>query len=58
MHDPEPAWGPIWDWGARETRVGKFLCYTRIEDLPQLINVLRGEMTLIGAEGKLGIFAD
>lgn len=28
------------------TRVGQFLRYTRIEDLPQLFNVLRGEMTL------------
>jgi lipopolysaccharide/colanic/teichoic acid biosynthesis glycosyltransferase len=41
-----------------ETTVGEFLRYTRLEDLPQLVNVLRGEMTLIGAEGKPGIFAD
>ena len=59
IYDPERASGwLIWDWRARETRVGRFLCYTRIEDLPQLINVLRGEITLIGAEGKPGIFAD
>jgi lipopolysaccharide/colanic/teichoic acid biosynthesis glycosyltransferase len=29
------------------TRVGRFLRYTRIENLPQLINVLRGEMSII-----------
>ena len=33
-----------------ETHVGSFLRYTRIEHLPQLINVLRGEMTLTGAD--------
>ena len=59
MHDPERASGRLLcDWPARETRVGRFLRYTRIEDLPQLINVLRGEMTLIGADGKPSIFAD
>jgi putative colanic acid biosysnthesis UDP-glucose lipid carrier transferase len=30
------------------TRVGWFLRFTRIEDLPQFVNVLRGELTLIG----------
>jgi polysaccharide biosynthesis protein PslA len=34
------------------TRVGRFLRYTRIDTLPQLINVLRGEITLIGAGRK------
>ena len=33
---------------AQLTRVGWFLHYTRIDDLPQLINVVRGEMSLIG----------
>lgn len=36
------------------TRVGRFLRYARIDTLPQLINVLRGEITLIGtARGRL-----
>ena len=35
-----------------ETSLGGFLRYTRIEDLPLLINVLRGEMTLMGLDGK------
>jgi len=32
----------------RITRVGRLLRETRIDELPQLINVLRGEMSLIG----------
>ncbi len=36
-------------WGAvrGQTRIGWFLHYTRIDDLPQLVNVLRGELTFI-----------
>ncbi len=32
----------------RVTRVGKFIRKTRIDELPQLINVLRGDMSVIG----------
>ncbi len=33
---------------SRVTRVGRFMRLTRIDELPQLWNVLKGEMTLVG----------
>jgi lipopolysaccharide/colanic/teichoic acid biosynthesis glycosyltransferase len=35
-------------YGSRLTRVGRILRQTGLEDLPQLANVLRGEMSIVG----------
>ncbi|MCP4714282.1 MAG: sugar transferase [Deltaproteobacteria bacterium] len=42
--------GAIWaqENDPRVTRVGKFIRKTRIDELPQFFNVLRGEMSLVG----------
>jgi exopolysaccharide biosynthesis polyprenyl glycosylphosphotransferase len=42
----EPVWAEKGD--KRVTRIGKILRKTRLDEIPQLLNVLRGEMSFIG----------
>jgi polysaccharide biosynthesis protein PslA len=49
-HDPSRHSRAMWDRGARETRIGSLLHYTRIDDLPTLLNVLAGDLQIIGSE--------
>lgn len=42
--------GAVWarKHDARVTKIGRFMRKTRIDELPQLLNVINGEMSLIG----------
>jgi lipopolysaccharide/colanic/teichoic acid biosynthesis glycosyltransferase len=39
-------------WKRRPTALGEFLRFSRIENLPQLINVLRGDMSIIDPDAS------
>ena len=41
---------------SRVTRVGRWLRRTRLDELPQLVNLLRGDMTLIGPRPEVERF--
>ena len=50
--------GPVWahKGDSRVTRVGRWIRKLRIDELPQLINIMRGEMSLIGPRPERPVF--
>ncbi|MCI0664927.1 MAG: TIGR03013 family PEP-CTERM/XrtA system glycosyltransferase, partial [Acidobacteria bacterium] len=48
--DGLPQWSSEFD--PRITRVGNFIRKTRIDELPQFINILRGEMSIVGPRAE------
>ncbi len=58
--DAEKHTGPVWatENDQRVTRVGAFLRKTRLDEVPQLIHVLKGEMSLVGPRPERPFFVD
>jgi sugar transferase (PEP-CTERM system associated) len=59
LHDAEVN-GPQWALknDGRVTKLGKILRRTRLDEIPQLINVLKGEMSLIGPRPEREFFVN
>ncbi len=54
--DGQPQWAQHHD--PRITRVGAFMRKTRIDEIPQFINILRGEMSFVGPRAERAFFVE
>ncbi|GGY34211.1 TIGR03013 family XrtA/PEP-CTERM system glycosyltransferase [Pseudoduganella albidiflava] len=55
-HDGKPRWASAGD--PRVTRVGHWLRKLRIDELPQMFNVFRGEMSFVGPRPERAFFVE
>ncbi|MEK7825484.1 MAG: TIGR03013 family XrtA/PEP-CTERM system glycosyltransferase, partial [Nitrospirota bacterium] len=59
-NDAESETGPLWASkdDSRITRVGNFLRRSRLDELPQLINVIKGDMSFVGPRPERPYFVE
>lgn len=58
--DAEAASGPVWamEDDPRVTRVGRIIRKLRLDELPQILNVLKGEMSFVGPRPERAYFVE
>ena len=58
VQDAEKKSGPVWAQAndSRVTRIGKFIRKWRIDEFPQLFNVIKGEMSFVGPRPEREFF--
>jgi lipopolysaccharide/colanic/teichoic acid biosynthesis glycosyltransferase len=58
--DAELAAGPTWaaEFDERVTRVGRLLRILRLDEIPQVLNVLKGDMSIVGPRPERPCFVD
>lgn len=60
VHDAEKHTGPVWSTkdDPRITKVGKFIRKVRLDEIPQVINIFKGDMSFVGPRPERPFFVE